>query len=386
MNGFYPVYTKENECQDCYKCIRHCPAKAIKLRNGSASVMPECCVACGRCVKVCPAGAKQIRSDADRVKYLLEKGERLVLSLAPSWKTAFKDVSEAQMVSALKKLGFETADSLFFDTIELEADSEKVRTLALEQRLNFCYPDQNHVRISFDELSSLEETNDIIAIFAKTIGKKAVALKKIEETAAYPKNLVRTTHYLTDPVFRKYRSETALMRYIKKLERRDLSLTQSMIPLGSCTMKLNSAVTMMALSLAGFTDIHPFVPAEQRAGYTELIDRICHDLAAITGFDAVSLQPNSGANGEYSGLMVIRAYYQSKGQGYRNVVLIPASAHGTNPASAVMAGMRTVTVACDESGNIDVEDLKRQAEQYTGELCCLMITYPSDRFIWMEPT
>ena len=278
---------------------------------------------------------------------------------------------------ALKKLGFELSGSLFFDTIEIKADAEKVRTLALEQQLNFYYPDQNHVRISFDELSNLDETNEIIAVFAKAIGKKPVTLKKIDESAAFPKNLCRTTPYLTDPVFRKYRSETAMMRYIKKLERRDLSLTQSMIPLGSCTMKLNSAVTMMTLSLAGFTEIHPFVPADQRAGYTELIDRLSHDLAAITGFDAVSLQPNSGASGEYSGLMVIRAYFQSKGQGYRNVVLIPASAHGTNPASAVMAGMRTVTVACDDSGNIDIEDLKRKAEQYAGELCCLMITYPS---------
>ena len=278
---------------------------------------------------------------------------------------------------ALKKLGFELSGSLFFDTIEIKADAEKVRTLALEQQLNFCYPDQDHVRISFDELSNLDETNEIIAVFAKAIGKKPVTLKKIDESAAFPKNLCRTTPYLTDPVFRKHRSETAMMRYIKKLERRDLSLTQSMIPLGSCTMKLNSAVTMMTLSLAGFTEIHPFVPADQRAGYTELIDRLSHDLAAITGFDAVSLQPNSGASGEYSGLMVIRAYFQSKGQGYRNVVLIPASAHGTNPASAVMAGMRTVTVACDDSGNIDIEDLKRKAEQYAGELCCLMITYPS---------
>lgn len=278
---------------------------------------------------------------------------------------------------ALKKLGFKTTGTLFFDTIEIEADTEKVRALALEQQLNFCYPDQNHIRISFDELSNLEETNDIIAVFAKAIGKKTVTLKKIEETVAYPKNLIRTTPFLTDPVFRKYHSETALMRYIKELERRDLSLTQSMIPLGSCTMKLNSAVTMMTLSLAGFTEIHPFAPVDQRDGYTELIDRLSHDLAAITGFDSVSLQPNSGANGEYSGLMVIRAYYQNKGQGYRNVVLIPASAHGTNPASAVMAGMRVITVACDDSGDIDMEDLKLRAEQYADELCCLMITYPS---------
>ena len=200
---------------------------------------------------------------------------------------------------ALKKLGFELSGSLFFDTIEIKADAEKVRTLALEQQLNFYYPDQNHVRISFDELSNLDETNEIIAVFAKAIGKKPVTLKKIDESAAFPKNLCRTTPYLTDPVFRKYRSETAMMRYIKKLERRDLSLTQSMIPLGSCTMKLNSAVTMMTLSLAGFTEIHPFVPADQRAGYTELIDRLSHDLAAITGFDAVQFRRQWRVLGTY---------------------------------------------------------------------------------------
>ena len=167
------------------------------------------------------------------------------------------------------------------------------------------------------------------------------------------------------------------MRYIKQLELRDISLANSMISLGSCTMKLNAAALMQPLSLSGFQNIHPFAPADQREGYTALIEELERDLATITGFAACSVQPNSGAAGEYSGLMVIRAYHQSRNQGYRNIVLIPASAHGTNPASAAMAGMKIVTVACDEHGNIDVEDLKAKAEQYASELCALMVTYPS---------
>ncbi|MBQ1978661.1 MAG: aminomethyl-transferring glycine dehydrogenase subunit GcvPB, partial [Alistipes sp.] len=166
-------------------------------------------------------------------------------------------------------------------------------------------------------------------------------------------------------------------RYIKKLEHRDISLADSMISLGSCTMKLNAAAIMQPLSLAGFQNIHPFAPADQTEGYTELISELEHDLSTITGFAACSLQPNSGAAGEYAGLMVIRAYHQSRGQGYRNIVLIPASAHGTNPASAAMAGMKIVTVACDANGNIDVEDLKKKAEEHASELCGLMVTYPS---------
>ncbi|MBQ5903714.1 MAG: aminomethyl-transferring glycine dehydrogenase subunit GcvPB, partial [Alistipes sp.] len=183
--------------------------------------------------------------------------------------------------------------------------------------------------------------------------------------------------YLTEPIFNRYRSESALMRYIKKLEHRDISLADSMISLGSCTMKLNAAAIMQPLSLAGFQNIHPFAPADQTEGYTELISELEHDLSTITGFAACSLQPNSGAAGEYAGLMVIRAYHQSRGQGYRNIVLIPASAHGTNPASAAMAGMKIVTVACDANGNIDVEDLKKKAEEHASELCGLMVTYPS---------
>ncbi len=194
---------------------------------------------------------------------------------------------------------------------------------------------------------------------------------------AIPAALRRESAFLTEPVFNRYRSESALMRYIKTLELRDISLANSMIPLGSCTMKLNAAALMQPLSLAGFQAMHPFAPADQAEGYLELIAGLEKDLATITGLAACSLQPNSGAAGEYTGLMVIRAYHQSRGQGYRNVVLIPASAHGTNPASAAMAGMKIVTVACDERGNIDVEDLEAKAREHASELCGLMVTYPS---------
>ena len=230
--------------------------------------------------------------------------------------------------------------------------------------------------MSFDEVTTPEEIATVIGIFAAAKGRKAKAVKAATESCI-PVALRRQSAYLEEPVFNRYRSESALMRYIKQLELRDISLANSMISLGSCTMKLNAAALMQPLSLAGFQNMHPYAPADQAEGYLALIDELEHDLATITGFAACSLQPNSGAAGEYSGLMVIRAYHQSRGQGYRNVVLIPASAHGTNPASAAMAGMKIVTVACDERGNIDVADLEAKAREYSSELCGLMVTYPS---------
>ena len=281
------------------------------------------------------------------------------------------------VAEGVEKLGYELATRSIFDTIEVKADAGKIRPLALEQKINFFYVDDNRIRISFDEVSDLDEANKVLSIFAQAAGRKFAPLKKIDEQSHVTKSLQRTSEYLTEPVFKKYRNETDLMRYIKKLEHRDISLADSMISLGSCTMKLNPAVTMMPLSLAEFANIHPFVPADQAEGYMELIAGLSKDLAVITGFAGTSLQPNSGASGEYAGLMVIRAYHQSRGQGHRNIALIPASAHGTNPASAAMAGMRTVTVACDERGNIDVEDLKAKAEANASELACIMVTYPS---------
>lgn len=281
------------------------------------------------------------------------------------------------VAEGLEKLGYELSTRSIFDTIEVVASAEKIRPLALEQKINFFYVDENLIRMSFDEVSNLAEVNTVLSIFAKAAGKKVTPLKEIVEESHITKSMQRTSAYLTEPVFKKYHSETDMMRYIKKLEHRDISLADSMISLGSCTMKLNPAVTMMPLSWAEFGNIHPFVPADQAEGYMEMINELSKDLATITGFAGVSLQPNSGATGEYSGLMVIRAYHQSRGQGFRNIALIPASAHGTNPASAAMAGMRTVTVACDEAGNIDVDDLRAKAEANASNLACIMVTYPS---------
>ena len=277
---------------------------------------------------------------------------------------------------ALEALDYRLTSKDFFDTLEVEAEAAVVQSLALESGINFFYPGEGCVRMSFDEVTTPDEVAAVIGIFAAARGRKAKAVKMATE-ACIPAALRRESPYLTEKVFNSYRSESDLMRYIKRLEHRDISLADSMISLGSCTMKLNAAALMQPLSLAGFQMMHPFAPADQAEGYLELIAELEHDLATITGFAACSLQPNSGAAGEYSGLMVIRAYHQSRGQGYRNVVLIPASAHGTNPASAAMAGMKIVTVACDERGNIDVEDLTRKAQEHSSELCGLMVTYPS---------
>ncbi len=277
---------------------------------------------------------------------------------------------------ALEALDYKLLCTEIFDTIEVEAEAAVIQSLALERGINFYYPSEGRVHISFDEVTTPEELNEVVAIFAEAKGRKAKAFKSLEAPAITPA-LQRTSEFLTEPVFNSYRSESDLMRYIKRLELRDISLANSMISLGSCTMKLNAAAIMQPLSLAGFQNLHPFAPADQSEGYRELITTLENDLATITGFAGCSLQPNSGAAGEYTGLMVIRAYHQSRGQGYRNIVLIPASAHGTNPASAAMAGMKIVTVACDANGNIDVEDLRAKAAEYSSELAGMMITYPS---------
>ena len=280
------------------------------------------------------------------------------------------------VASALKALGYTLAEDCFFDTLDIEAEAAVIQSLALERGINLFYPGEERVRLSFDEVTTPEEIENVIAIFAEAKGKRTKGVKFATENGI-PAPLQRQSAYLTEKVFNSYRSESDLMRYIKRLEHRDISLADSMISLGSCTMKLNAASLMQPLSLAGFQQMHPFAPIEQAEGYMELIGELERDLATITGFAACSLQPNSGAAGEYAGLMVIRAYHQSRGQGYRNVVLIPASAHGTNPASAVMAGMKTVTVACDAQGNIDLADLEQKAQEYASELCGIMVTYPS---------
>lgn len=280
------------------------------------------------------------------------------------------------VLDALQGLDYELTSTQIFDTIEVQAEAAVIQSLALESGLNFYYPSEEKVRLSFDEVTTEEEVEAVIRIFATARSRKMKAVKMVKEERIVP-SLQRKTAILTEPVFNSYRSETALMRYIKQLELKDISLANSMISLGSCTMKLNAAVMMQTLSLAGFQNLHPFAPEEQAEGTLSLIADLEHDLSIITGMAGCSLQPNSGAAGEYSGLMVIRAYHQSRGQGYRNVVLIPASAHGTNPASAHMAGMNIVTIKCDEKGNIDVDDLQAQAEAHSSELCGVMVTYPS---------
>ena len=284
--------------------------------------------------------------------------------------------SAVAVKEALEALGYKVTNQNIFDTVEVEAEAAVVQDIALAAGINFYYPSEGLVRLSTDEVTTAEEVEAIVAIFAEAKGKKAKAVK-ISDEVKLPAELVRESAILAEPVFNKYHSESDMMRYIKQLELRDISLANSMISLGSCTMKLNAASIMQPLSLAGFQNMHPFAPADQAEGYAELISELEGDLAKITGFAGCSLQPNSGAAGEYTGLMVIRAYHQSRGQGYRNIILIPASAHGTNPASAAMAGMKIVTVKCDENGNIDVEDLKAKAEEYSSELCGLMVTYPS---------
>ena len=283
-------------------------------------------------------------------------------------------LSALTAAKGIEALGYKLTNTNFFDTLDIEAEASVVESVAEEHRINFYYPSEYKVRLSFDDVTTPAEVEEVISIFAEVKGKK---MKRVAHATEPQSFMARKSPYLTEPVFNRYRSESELMRYIKQLELRDISLANSMISLGSCTMKLNAAALMQPLSLSGFQNIHPFAPADQREGYTALIEELERDLATITGFAACSVQPNSGAAGEYSGLMVIRAYHQSRNQGYRNVVLIPASAHGTNPASAAMAGMKIVTIACDEHGNIDVEDLKAKAEQYSSELCALMVTYPS---------
>lgn len=277
----------------------------------------------------------------------------------------------------LEKLGFEVKNKTFFDTLSVKANAEKVKAIAEAKHINFYYPNAETVNVSLNETVGVKELNAILEVFAQAEGKNAIVLTSLEEKNVIPAELRRQTEFLTAPVFNAYHSETDMMRYIKKLERKDLSLNHSMISLGSCTMKLNAATEMLPLSAAEWANIHPFVPKNQAEGYQEMLTELEKSLSIITGFAATSLQPNSGANGEYAGLMVIRQYHISNGQGHRNICLIPASAHGTNPASAVMAGMQVVVTKTDAQGNIDVADLKEKAEKHKDDLAAVMITYPS---------
>ena len=277
---------------------------------------------------------------------------------------------------ALESLGYTQQNKNYFDTLLVSAPAKEIKALAEAHKVNFNYLGTDQVGISINEATSVADAQEIVAIFAAAKGQTPPTISVDNETKV-PQHLARKTAFLSQKVFNSYHSETALMRYIKQLERKDLALNHSMISLGSCTMKLNAASEMLPLSWAQWGSIHPFVPVEQAAGYHEVLQQLELQLNEITGFAGTSLQPNSGAQGEYAGLMTIRAYHASRGESHRNICLIPASAHGTNPASAVMAGMKVVVTKTDEKGNIDVEDLREKAIAHSSELAALMVTYPS---------
>ena len=277
----------------------------------------------------------------------------------------------------LTKMGLKQHNKYFFDTLLLDGPTDKIKKIAELNKINFNYINENKFSISLNETTSVKDVQKIVDTIAKALNIDLFEIDLNNSTNRFPDQLKRGSKFMDSKIFNKYHSETALMRYIKNLERKDLSLTHSMISLGSCTMKLNAASEMLPISWAKWNNIHPFVPLNQARGYQKLIKKLEKQLNEITGFSGTSLQPNSGAQGEYAGLMVIRAYLKSISQEHRNICLIPSSAHGTNPASAVMAGMKVVVVGTDKHGNINVDELKEKATHYKDNLAALMITYPS---------
>ena len=285
--------------------------------------------------------------------------------------------SAVTLADALNKLGVYQTNSAFFDTISVKANSNKVKEIAEKNEVNFYYVDADTISISLNETTSISDINQIIAIFAAASGKEKFTVSNLSTSDNFSSNLNRKSTFLTHDVFNNHHSESQLMRYIKKLERKDLSLNHSMISLGSCTMKLNAAAEMLPLSMANWNSIHPFAPIEQAEGYITMLKKLEQQLNVVTGFAGTTLQPNSGAQGEYAGLMTIRAYHLSRGDNHRNVCLIPSSAHGTNPASAAMAGMEIIVTKTMENGNIDIDDLREKAILHAANLSALMVTYPS---------
>ncbi len=286
------------------------------------------------------------------------------------------------LANALEQLGYTQSNTSFFDTIQIRTNSKKIKTIAKEKKVNFFYPNKKTVTISLNETTSVRDINYIIAVFAEAANKDTIEVLDFAEANKISESLQRSSEFLTEPVFNRHHSETELMRYIKSLERKDLSLNHSMISLGSCTMKLNAASEMLPLSWFKWGNIHPFAPLKQAKGYLEVLKELEDQLTEITGFAATSLQPNSGAQGEFAGLMVIKAYHESRGDHHRNICLIPSSAHGTNPASAVMAGMKVIVTKSTEEGNIDVDDLREKAELHADNLAALMVTYPSTHGVY----
>lgn len=302
------------------------------------------------------------------------------------------NVLSGVLASEAAKYGFKQYNEHYFDTVCLETPEgitcEDVKKVALSKEINLCYHCERCFTVSLDETVTLKDVNDILEILAITAGKTfepyicdgSCGIPDLH----IPAELNRKSEFMQNKIFKQYHSETEMMRYMKMLEVKDLSLNRAMIPLGSCTMKLNAAAEMLPLSWAEVCNVHPYAPADQAEGYREMLDEVCNWLAKITGFAAVSLQPNSGAAGEYAGMTVIRNYHLSRGEGHRNICLIPASAHGTNPASSAKAGNKIVVVKSTENGEVDVEDLRAKAGQYKDNLSCLMITYPSTHGVFEE--
>lgn len=296
----------------------------------------------------------------------------------------------ALVAAGVKQLGFATVNDTFFDTLTIDtgARTAQIHALANAKRINLRRVSDTRVGISVDETTTCGDLAELLGIFAQAAGGTAPDVDALDaglaDTAALPAGLQRTSAYLTHHVFNRHHSETEMLRYLRSLSDKDLALDRSMIPLGSCTMKLNATSEMLPVTWPEFSRIHPFAPAEQTVGYREMIDQLEQMLVAATGYAAVSLQPNAGSQGEYAGLLIIHAYHESRGESHRNVCLIPASAHGTNPASAHMAGMKVVVVACDAQGNVDIDDLKAKAEQHANDLAAIMITYPSTHGVFEQ--
>jgi len=306
-------------------------------------------------------------------------------------KAIAKEINDLTKLLAgeLPKYGYKIVNRDYFDTLTISLPEnlhlDKLKEITEDNEVNLRYIEESTVGISLDETTSIEYVKSLLKIFASANDKQFENFTQVKNSSSsIPENLQRKSYFLTHPVFNSYFSETEMMRYLKQLENKDLALNRSMIPLGSCTMKLNAAAEMFSLSWPEFGAIHPFVPKDQAAGYLELINNLDKDLCEITGFDAISFQPNSGASGEYTGLMVIREFLKSKGEGHRNICLIPASAHGTNPASSVMAGMKVVVVNCDELGNIDIKNLEDKASEHKDNLAAIMVTYPSTHGVYEE--
>ena len=286
------------------------------------------------------------------------------------------------LAKALNNLGIEQINSSYFDTLQLKINAKAIKVAAESKKINFYYPDHDTVVLSLNETTTIADLNKIISIFAGVLQKDSVKITTFSEANEITEKLQRSSTFMTEPVFNSYHSETELMRYIKSLERKDLALNHSMIALGSCTMKLNAAAEMLPLSWFKWGKIHPFAPIEQAKGYHAVLKALEDELTEITGFAGTSLQPNSGAQGEFAGLMVIKAYHESRNDYHRNICIIPSSAHGTNPASAVMAGMKVIVTKSSDDGNIDVDDLREKAELHKDNLSALMVTYPSTHGVY----